>query len=685
LEAEQLQNWGDWQHMAARIRQTAAAHRQHVARRAEDPILVELLAQRLVAIDIAPLRNRLNKDIWKRRRILKRWEETRKVMECAATGAAPRKTQSRHINWGAIVGDTEPEVALTNFFTSIFDLPPAERLAAEQGRLLRITIARDLAIDNGRPLVTRKSLDSALARLKRGKGSADGVSAEMLQALPEAARNSLTSDLAARCAKLDFPPEWCTSRISLAPKTFGVTSLSGFRPIAGLVTMRKLLGYLWLNSLPQIVFFSIQTAFVPGSHADTGPFLLNRSAELAREWRFPLAIAQVDIHKAFDHVRHEACFEAMKRKNFSPYTIALIAAIWSATTVIVSLGHCSSDVIGMNRGLPQGAPESSMIFTLLIDMVITNVSEKWRRNGWGFSVDDFHVSAIAYADDIVLVAHSPEHLQFMVADIVHELQAIGLGIGAAKTHWTSTPPLEDTHLDIVGSQVKWETSITFVGTIVDLSGTSAPAISHRMAQADKCFAKWRGVLTSPHVSLKRRLAILPATVWNAFLWSASTWTTTKAQRAQIASWGARIVSKVARVKRRADVDGATHWRLVHRIGHSLAAQHKIAIAPRAKLRALSWAGHIARLSPKAPAAAAMRCRGMQWWRWKQFQISSVSQVPGARGAHPRRYKIQRWEDLVSGLFGEGFAEDTASNTGWLAAAQHRTSWRVAAASAAASA
>ena len=108
---------------------------------------------------------------------------------------------------------------------------------------------------------------------------------------------------------------------------------------------------------------------------------MNRSAELARERRIPLAIAQMDIHKAFDHILHEACFEAMKRKNFSPFTVAPMAAIWSATTVIVTLGHCSSDIIGMNRGLPQGAPESPMIFTLLIDMVIENVSQNGVATG----------------------------------------------------------------------------------------------------------------------------------------------------------------------------------------------------------------------------------------------------------------------------------------------------------------
>jgi hypothetical protein len=167
--------------------------------------------------------------------------------------------------------------------------------------------------------------------------------------------------------------------------------------------------------------------------------------------------------------------------------------MWNATSVVVSLGHCASDPIGMNRGLPQGAPESPMIFTLLIDMVLSNVAEKWRLNGWGFSVDAFYVSGIAYADDIVLVAHSPAHLQLMAADIAQELRAIGLGIGAAKTHWTSTPALVGAQLVVEGTSVEWEPAITFVGTVVDLRGTCGPAFAYRMAQADKCFAKWRGI------------------------------------------------------------------------------------------------------------------------------------------------------------------------------------------------
>jgi hypothetical protein len=676
-DAETLNCWNNWEKTADLIRDKAAKHREKKAKRCEDAQLVDLLAQRKLALGDAPTKSHLNTVIWRRRRLLKRIDAKAELASCAASGKAPRPTQSKHVNWHAIVGPLDPCAALTTFYSDIFGLGPAERQLAQDKRDQYIALARDLHLDNGRPFVTRASLDFALAKLKKGKGSHDGIPAEMLKALPDSCKDDLVRNLALRCATLDIPPAWCAAQITLVPKVIGAKSLANFRPIAGLVAMRKLLGYLWMGSLPRLTFGSVQTAFVPGAHADTGPFLLNRAAELSREWRVPLAIAQIDIRKAFDHVDHRAAFAAMRRQGCSPYSIALIAAIWNSSLVTVRLGQVSSSPIKMDRGLPQGAPESPLIFTLIIDMIICSLADKWRLLGLGFVVDAYRLSALCYADDIILVAHTAEHLALMAADIVDKLKEIGLGIGAEKTHWSSTPAQEGTTLTIEGVQICWESNLTFVGTVIDLSGNSGPAILYRMAQADKSFAKWRGVLTNSLVTLKARLSLVPATIWSSLLWSASTWNATKAQRSQLASWSARLVAKIAKVKRHPDTDGATHWRLVHRTGHALILQHKLAIVPRALQRVYRWAGHIARLSPDAPAACALRCRSMQWWRWRQHLLLSSTQVPGARGAHPKRFRIIRWEEQLTTTFGEGFAQDANANTGWLLRAQNKAAWHAA--------
>ena len=123
--------------------------------------------------------------------------------------------------------------------------------------------------------------------------------------------------------------------------------------------MRKLLGYLWMWSLPKLSFRSVQTAFVPGTHADTGAFLINRASELSREWRVPLAVAQLDIRKAFDHVDHRAAFSAMRLQGASLYSIALSAAIWACSAVKLRLGQEVSDEIKMDMGAAARGPRVS--------------------------------------------------------------------------------------------------------------------------------------------------------------------------------------------------------------------------------------------------------------------------------------------------------------------------------------
>ena len=83
------------------------------------------------------------------------------------------------------------------------------------------------------------------------------------------------------CWDRPFPEDWLCSLTVMAPKVVGATCLTKFRPIAGLCAMRKVLGDVWLMSLPPLRYDSVQTAFVPKTHADAGLFLLLQAAELS--------------------------------------------------------------------------------------------------------------------------------------------------------------------------------------------------------------------------------------------------------------------------------------------------------------------------------------------------------------------------------------------------------------------
>ena len=101
----------------------------------------------------------------------------------------------------------------------------------------------------------------------------------------------------------------------LLPKVLREYSFKKYRLLASLSTFQKLLGYVWMGMLPKLNFKSFQTGFVPGRHAAAGVYVVKRAAELAREWNLELYIAQIDLCKALDRVKHSAAIRALKLQS----------------------------------------------------------------------------------------------------------------------------------------------------------------------------------------------------------------------------------------------------------------------------------------------------------------------------------------------------------------------------------
>ena len=181
----------------------------------------------------------------------------------------------------------------------------------------------------------------------------------------------------------------------------------------------------------------------------------------------------------------------------------------------------------------------------------------------------------------------------------------------------------DKSIMVYGLAVLWEAVLEFVGSKVCLDGNARHAIAHTTAQANKCRAKWKLVLNSPWLPRLLRLNIVKTTMWQAFLWSSSVWTTVKAQRDKIASWSARMVAIVVGVKKPPKMELGQWWRLWHRTGHRWIEKCSMNVLVAIRDRMLSWAGHVARMDYTEICAKALRCRGLQWWRWRQLNWKEV--------------------------------------------------------------
>ena len=167
---------------------------------------------------------------------------------------------------------------------------------------------------------------------------------------------------------------------------------------------------------------------------------------------------------------------------------------------------------------------------------------------------------VCYADDIILLANTPRELETMIADIVAEFREVGLGVRPEKTHWTSTPARELDTITVEGCAIPWQPTLTFVGMVLDLKGSSWAAIRHRMGQGMSAWHRWAPLLTVPWLSAHRKLNLLHSAVGSSVTWGSAIWNTTKAMRSTLDSWFARMTATMLGARRNHEEDIGCWWR-----------------------------------------------------------------------------------------------------------------------------
>ena len=116
--------------------------------------------------------------------------------------------------------------------------------------------------------------------------------------------------------------------------------------------------------------------------------MIERCTELAREWNIPVFIAQLDLKKAFDRISHDSIAEMLCRKNLCPQLVAVLCSWWCCSSLEVRLGHVTSDrCISVDRGVPQGAPESPLVFVMVADEILGGLRPSWERRNFAWTCD----------------------------------------------------------------------------------------------------------------------------------------------------------------------------------------------------------------------------------------------------------------------------------------------------------
>ena len=110
----------------------------------------------------------------------------------------------------------------------------------------------------------------------------------------------------------------------------------------------------------------------------------------------------LDASKAFGRVDHIKLFKILSKKSVCPTLLKLLFTMYSQQTMSVRWDKVVSQLFKAGNGGKQGGVLSPILFTFYLDVLM----DMLKSSEFGCYVGNVFVGALAYADDIVLLAHS---------------------------------------------------------------------------------------------------------------------------------------------------------------------------------------------------------------------------------------------------------------------------------------
>ena len=254
----------------------------------------------------------------------------------------------------------------------------------------------------------------------------DGVTPRQWRAVPPQLRALLFNVV--MLAK-GFPKELLRTRTVFIPKTSQPAGPSDYRPISILsVIVRQLHRILAARLLRAPVVDERQRAFIKADGVAENTAILDALLHSAKARKEELHIATLDVSKAFDTLSHEALLAVVSQLGFPQGFCSYIAQLYTGAATSFQIGGRLTPPVAVRRGVRQGDPLSPYLFNLAVNRILAAIPSEV-----GFKLEGTKISALAFADDLVLVSSSRLGMNIALARVEEECASMGLVFNTGKS------------------------------------------------------------------------------------------------------------------------------------------------------------------------------------------------------------------------------------------------------------
>lgn len=284
----------------------------------------------------------------------------------------------------------------------------------------------------------------------------------------------------------DVPPCLKVAKTILIPKKAEPIGPGDYRPITlSPILLRHFHKVITSRLNSFITHHPHQRAFIEADGCNEASSVIYSIIKDAKSRRKRMHMAFLDVKKAFDSVEFRSIISAMASKGAPTSLQRYLFNLYTGSTTTLSTNNGSA-TIKPTRGVRQGDPLSPILFNSIIDNVLEALPS---RTGYTFktSTSSTSINSLAFADDLVLIAHTQNGLQELINIAVGVLHKAGLSLNPAKCKTLSILPLgKQKKTKVAEIPFKVDSSIipstdidetiTYLGLPINCTGSPSPYI-----------------------------------------------------------------------------------------------------------------------------------------------------------------------------------------------------------------
>jgi len=184
--------------------------------------------------------------------------------------------------------------------------------------------------------------------------------------------------------------------------------------------------------------------------------------EKCHEYNIDLHNIFIDFSQAFDTVNRDVIYNSLIKHNVPDKLIKLIKLTMQQTKMKVKVNNRYSEWFEMTTGVRQGDPLSALLFSVMLDSVITNLEVQG-------NITTRLKEICAYADDIAIIGRTKQILIDTFCKLKHEALNAGLIVNNNKTKYLycTRKTIQATYINTGEEQSKQVKSFEYLGTMVN--------------------------------------------------------------------------------------------------------------------------------------------------------------------------------------------------------------------------